>query len=53
MKIRIPDIPKEGLDLEIEESIDSDVVPAPVSARLRIDKAGAEITVKGDLRDRD
>jgi len=50
MKIRIPDIPKEGLDLEIEESIDSDVVPAPVIARLRIDKAGAEITVKGDLR---
>ena len=50
MKIRIPDIPKEGLDLDIEESIDTDIVLSPVSARLRIDKAGAEIMVRGDLR---
>ena len=50
MKIRIPDIPKEGLDLDVEESIDTDSVLSPVSARLRIEKAGAEIMVKGDLR---
>jgi uncharacterized protein len=50
MKLRIPDIPKEGLDLTIEESIDTENVFSPVNARLRIDKAGAEIMVKGDLR---
>jgi uncharacterized protein len=49
MKLRIPDIPKEGLDLDIEESIDTDAVRSPVSARLRIDKAGSEIMVNGDL----
>lgn len=50
MKIRIPDIPDEGLTLDIEESIDTNSVLSPVSARLRIEKAGAEIMVKGDLR---
>jgi uncharacterized protein len=50
MKLRIPDIPKEGLDLDIEESVDSDIALFPVSARLRVDKVGAEIMVKGDLR---
>ena len=50
MNLKIADIPKEGLDLDIQESIDSDIATAPVSARLRIDKAGAEIMVKGDLR---
>ena len=50
MKLRIPDIPKEGLDLDIEESIDTENVLSPVSARLRIDKAGAEVMVKGRLR---
>ena len=50
MKIRIPDIPDEGLTLDIEESIDTNSVLSPVSARLRTEKAGAEIMVKGDLR---
>jgi uncharacterized protein len=50
MKLRIPDIPEEGLDLDIAESIDTDIVFSPVSARLRIDKAGAEVMVTGDLR---
>jgi uncharacterized protein len=50
MKIRIPDIPDEGLALDIEESIDTNSLLSPVSARLRIEKAGEEIMVKGDLR---
>ena len=50
MKLKISDIPEEGLDLDIEESIDTDIVLSPASARLRIDKAGAEVMVTGDLR---
>jgi uncharacterized protein len=50
MKIRIPDIPDEGIALDIEESIDTNSVFSPVSARLSIEKAGEEIMVKGDLR---
>ena len=50
MKLKIPDIPEEGLDLDIEESIETDIVLSPASARLRIDKAGAEVMVTGDLR---
>jgi uncharacterized protein len=49
MKVLIPDIPKEGLDVEVQETIESESVPSPVKARLRIEKVGAEVMVKGDL----
>jgi len=51
MKIIIPEIPKEGLDVEIQETIESDSVPlpTPIRSRLRIEKLGTEIVVKGDL----
>lgn len=49
MKITIPDIPKEGLDLEIEEEIEAGVVSSPVRARLRIEKLGPEVMVTGDM----
>ncbi|MBE0427162.1 MAG: DUF177 domain-containing protein [Nitrospirae bacterium] len=49
MKVLIPDIPKEGLDLELQESIESDAIVTPIIARLKIEKAGAEIIIKGDL----
>lgn len=49
MKLLIPDIPKEGLDLELEETIKSDHIVSPIRAHLKIDKVGTEITIKGDL----
>jgi uncharacterized protein len=50
MKITIAEIPKEGLDIEIQEAIDAGIVSSPVTARLRIEKLGEEIMVKGDMR---
>jgi uncharacterized protein len=50
MKIRIPDIPKEGLDLEIQETIDIETVSTPIRASIRIEKLGTEVLVKGDLK---
>jgi uncharacterized protein len=49
MKITIPDIPKEGLDIEIQEAIDAGSVSAPVRGRLRIEKIGPEVMVSGDM----
>jgi uncharacterized protein len=49
MKILISDIPKEGLDVDIQETIQSGTFSAPVKARLRIEKVDAEIVVKGDM----
>lgn len=49
MKILIPEIPKEGLDLDLQETIDSNTISSPVKAHLRIEKHGNEIIVNGDL----
>ncbi len=49
MKIIIPEIPKEGLDLEIQETIRYDTFSSPLKAILKVEKHGSEIIVKGDL----
>ncbi len=49
MKILIPEIPKEGLDIEVQEEIESDILASPVRARVKVEKLGAEVMVKGDL----
>ena len=49
MKVLIPDIPKEGLNIEVQEAIESDTISSPVKARMKIEKVGAEVMVKGDL----
>lgn len=49
MKIVIPEIPGEGFDLKIEETIESDNLISPVMAQLRIQKIGPEVMVKGNL----
>jgi uncharacterized protein len=49
MKIIIPEIPKEGLDLTIEEAIEFKTVCSPIKASLRIEKHESEIIVQGDL----
>ena len=49
MKILIPEIPKEGLDIQIEETVESPNISSPIRAHLRIEKLGTEVMVKGDL----
>lgn len=49
MKIVIPEIPGEGFDLKIEETIESDDLISPVMAQLRIQKIGPEVMVRGNL----
>jgi uncharacterized protein len=49
MKIIISDIPKEGLDLQIEEEVAFGNISAPVKAQLRVEKLGTEILVRGNF----
>ncbi len=51
MKVVISEIPDEGLDLEGEESLELDVIKliSPVTARLRVEKVGQEVIIRGDL----
>jgi len=51
MKIQIPDIPEEGLEVDVEEdlSIEGIFAVSPVKARLSITKVSAEIMVSGGV----
>lgn len=50
MKLLISEIPVEGLDFDIEESIKSDDLLSPVRGQLKILKVGTEIIIRGNLR---
>jgi DUF177 domain-containing protein len=50
MKILIPDIPKEGIDVEIQETLTSDSAVFTVHGRLRVQKAASEVMVEGNLK---
>ena len=50
MNILISKIPEEGLDLELSETVESDVICSPITARLKIVKIGSEIMVAGEMR---
>jgi DUF177 domain-containing protein len=50
MRILISEIPEEGLDLQLKETIESDIILSPVLGRLKIIKVGAEVIVRGELR---
>jgi uncharacterized protein len=49
MKILIPDIPKEGIDVDIQEARTSDDAPLTIHGRLKVRKEGSEVMVEGDL----
>jgi len=51
MKIQIPDIPEEGLEVDLEEElgIEGFSLVSPVKARLSITKVAAEVMVSGDM----
>ncbi len=50
MKIVIPDIPKEGVDIDVQETLSSDDSPFTINGRLHIEKAGVEIRLQGNLK---
>jgi uncharacterized protein len=49
MNLLISDIPEEGLDLELKETVEADTILSPIRARLRIEKVGSEVLVRGAL----
>jgi DUF177 domain-containing protein len=50
MKILIPDIPKEGIDVDIQETLTSDSALFTIQGRLRVQKVGSEVMVEGNLK---
>lgn len=51
MKIRIPDIPEEGLDIDLSEdmTIEGISLVSPVKGRFTVTKSDIEVIVSGDL----
>jgi len=49
MKVLISEIPEEGLDVDCKETVASDTILSPISARLKIMKIGSEVIVKGEV----
>jgi len=49
MKIFIPDIPKEGIGIDIHEALVTDSGPVALSGGLHASKAGGEVMVNGSL----
>lgn len=52
MKIIVSEIPEEGLTIDVEETIHSELVKivSPVRASLRIEKRDTEVLVQGEVR---
>lgn len=49
MKVFISDIPDEGLDLELQQTVESSAVISPVKIQLRVERVGDEVIVRGIL----
>jgi uncharacterized protein len=49
MKILISEIPDEGLDIENDEYVESDIIRSPVRINLRVEKVGTEVMISGSL----
>lgn len=52
MKVLLSDITEDGLDIEFEETLETDAFRtfSPVKAKLRVDKVSSEILVNGSIR---
>lgn len=49
MKIYIPDIPIEGLEIELKDHTEIDNIIVPLSAQLKVEKVDTEIMIKGSI----
>lgn len=54
MKIQLSEIPEEGLDIEGEEDVEAETggVAGRAAFRLRVDKAGTEVRLRGTIEAR-
>lgn len=50
MKIVIPDIPKEGIELDVRDLLPADDTLLSIRGLIKVEKVGSEIMVKGDLK---
>jgi uncharacterized protein len=49
MKIIVSEIPVEGLDIELRETIKSDASSFPARAQMKIKKVGGEVVISGTI----
>jgi uncharacterized protein len=51
MKIQVSEIPDEGMDIEDEESIETETggIASTAFLKLRVDKIGTEVRIKGSI----
>jgi uncharacterized protein len=49
MKLLISDILPEGIEVDLNEIIESEKITSPIKAHLRIEKMGTEVIVKGEM----
>jgi uncharacterized protein len=49
MKLLISDIPSEGIEVDLNEIIESEKIVSPIKAHLRIEKIDSEIVIKGEM----
>jgi uncharacterized protein len=49
MKIIVSEIPVEGLDIELRETIKSDASSFPAQAQMKIKKVGDEVVISGTI----
>ncbi|MEJ2314757.1 MAG: DUF177 domain-containing protein [Nitrospirota bacterium] len=54
MKIRVSDIPEEGLDIDGEENVEAETggVAERAAFKLRVDRAGTEVRLRGTIEAR-
>jgi uncharacterized protein len=49
MKVIVAEIPREGLDIELDEAIRTDLLVGTIRGQLRVEKIDTEVQVRGDL----
>ena len=49
MKVLISEIPEEGIDAVLKETVEAETIISPISALLKVSKVDSEVMVKGEV----